>query len=181
MVANVLPLLLGLAAGSQDWAKVWSGVLESCGDVGCVRGKVSLAMDRALNMSSIPLAEGVSLVRSNHSESWPAVPRHDEDLLSKFSRLVNSRYLNIELANVNDGRGKKKKYLEYVYVMALVAAVVIPLKLQGLALVAGKALLIAKVALALAGSALLKKLSHDDHHRRVDVAEPYLLTYQDHR
>lgn len=80
-----------------------------------------------------------------------------------------------------DGRGKKKKYAEYLYLAALVAAVVIPMKLQGLALVAGKALLIAKVALALAGAALLKKLGHDEHHRRVDVeGDPYLLAYREH-
>ncbi|XP_054283498.1 uncharacterized protein LOC129000561 [Macrosteles quadrilineatus] len=181
MAVAALPLLFGLAAASQDWSKVWSGVMDTCSNVSCVKGKVDLALDRALNMSTIPLVEGVTLVRTDHHLS-PAGRQGGQDILSKFIHLVTTRNINIELGNVNgDGRGKKKKYLEYLYLAALVAAIVIPLKLQGLALVAGKALLIAKVALALAGSALLKKLSHDEHHRRVDVAsaDPYLLAYRE--
>lgn len=81
--------------------------MDSCSDVGCVRGRVDLALDRALNMSSIPLVEGVTLVRS----SRPGVStegREQEDVFSKFMRLVSTHDINIELANVNGG-----KKLEY--------------------------------------------------------------------
>lgn len=75
--------------------------MDSCGDVACVRGRVDLALDRALNMSTIPLTEGVTLVRSGPPEPPGQLARTDQDVLSKFIHLVTSRNINIELANVN--------------------------------------------------------------------------------
>ncbi|RZF47710.1 hypothetical protein LSTR_LSTR014631 [Laodelphax striatellus] len=70
-------------------------------------------------------------------------------------------------------RGKKKKeHALYVVAMATALAVLIPLTLKGIALIAAKALLIAKVALVLAGLAALKHFTHhEESHRRVHIAD----------
>ena len=63
--------------------------------------------------------------------------------------------------------GGGKKYGYFLLVPLMMAGTVLPLAFGALALLAGKALIISKLALLLAGIIALKKLftiSHHDHH-----------------
>lgn len=91
----------------------------------------------------------------------------DQSLLTKLNKFLNSHTLTF---NLSEGRGKKgkkkeKKVGKYV-IAALLTAMGIagPLGLKALAAIAGKALVISKVALTIAGIIALKKIFSSDHH-----------------
>ncbi|XP_039278946.1 uncharacterized protein LOC111054637 isoform X2 [Nilaparvata lugens] len=147
----------------------------------CLQKKMLDFLDRALTREQIPLAEGFTLARTNDAnytdaEAEAATARHgtasiEQQIWSKLDRFFNTRSLSISLAE--EGRGKKKKeHALYVVAMATALAVLIPLTLKGIALIAGKALLLAKLALVLAGLAALKHFTHhEESHRRVHIAD----------
>lgn len=176
--------------------------------IGCLKQKALHALTRALDQDSIKIADGLVLEKQNHSEAestlgsltdarqFGNLAPIDRALLSKADKLIRTHTLKIDIASGGDedasvGRGhkhghKKKKHkdgghIKYV-VAALLTAIGIagPVGLKALAAIAGKALVISKVALTIAGIIALKKLfSHDhseetsfqvhagDHNRRV--------------
>lgn len=73
----------------------------------------------------------------------------------------------------NEGRGKKKKAIKMLgpllAMMALKAAALLPLLLGAIALIAGKALLIGKIALVLSAIIGLKKLLSQEKHVTYEV------------
>jgi hypothetical protein len=73
----------------------------------------------------------------------------------------------------NEGRGKKKKAIKMLgpllAMMALKAAALLPLMLGAIALIAGKALLIGKIALVLSAVIGLKKLLSQEKHVTYEV------------
>lgn len=73
----------------------------------------------------------------------------------------------------NEGRGKKKKAIKMLgpllAMMALKAAALLPLLLGAIALIAGKALLIGKIALVLSAVIGLKKLLSQEKHVTYEV------------
>ncbi|XP_022197389.2 uncharacterized protein LOC111054637 isoform X1 [Nilaparvata lugens] len=139
----------------------------------CLQKKMLDFLDRALTREQIPLAEGFTLARTNDAnytdaEAEAATARHgtasiEQQIWSKLDRFFNTRSLSISLAE--EGRGKKKKeYALYVVAVVTALSILVPLMLKGLALLAGKALLVAKTALMLAGLAAMRHFYHQSQH-----------------
>lgn len=88
----------------------------------------------------------------------------DKSLFKKLDQFLATHTLTL---NLSEGRGKKKEKKMGKYVIAaLLTAMGIagPLGLKALAAIAGKALVISKVALTIAGIIALKKIFQNDHH-----------------
>lgn len=87
----------------------------------------------------------------------------DKNLFKKLDRFLTTHTLTL---NLSEGRGKKNKKMGKYVIAALLTAMGIagPLGLKALAAIAGKALVISKVALTIAGIIALKKIFSSDHH-----------------
>lgn len=86
----------------------------------------------------------------------------DRDIVQKVDKFLRTHTVRLDMS---EARGKGKKHYRYV-VAALLTAMGIagPLGLKALAAIAGKALVISKVALTIAGIIALKKIFSSDHH-----------------
>nr|XP_012228120.1 PREDICTED: uncharacterized protein LOC105675499 [Linepithema humile] len=165
----------------------------------CLKLKLLTAMDRISRSAQLNVAEGVTLVQdepiANESEpeksvqeieaSLPRALEDKEDALNGmiFDRIVKffqSHTLKLKLPNVDElqrgfveeGR-KKKKMSGLLAIPLLIGGTLVPLALGALALLAGKALIVSKLALVLASIIGLKKLvsgGHDHGHEVVQVA-----------
>ncbi|XP_075213875.1 osiris 21 [Lycorma delicatula] len=180
------------STSSDTWSSIvpreLKVVMDSCmsrTDKGyCLQRKMVDFLDRALVKDSITLTDGLSIDKSkdaiNISDSRQQRQQAgsiSEILWDRLQRFYNSRVISINLAEA-EGRGKKKKEGEYYAVaIATAVAVLIPLTLKGLAIIAGSALLIAKVALVLAGLAALKHFVNGNQggdnssHRRIHIED----------
>jgi hypothetical protein len=86
----------------------------------------------------------------------------DKNLIQNIEKFLKSHTLKVDLS---EARGKKKKGYRYVIAAVLTAmGIAGPLGLKVLAFIAGKALVISKVALTIAGIIALKKIFAHDHH-----------------
>ncbi|XP_023015835.2 uncharacterized protein [Leptinotarsa decemlineata] len=167
----------------------------------CLKLKLITAMDRAARTyTELPLFEGVSFVKDpkavtpgdavkTEAELEATLPRALEDketaldslIANKVSSFLGSHTLQIKLPNysesqrsLEEGRGKKKKGSSGLMFLPLIlGGTLIPLALGALALLAGKALIVSKLALVLAGIIGIKKLlsgssgGHDSGHVEV--------------
>ncbi|XP_033161266.1 uncharacterized protein LOC117141750 [Drosophila mauritiana] len=157
--------------------------------IGCLKQKALHALTRALDQDSIKIVNGLALEKQNQSETesilgsltdarqFGNLSPIDRALLSKADKLMRTHTLKIDMdgggGEDSVGRGhehghKKKKHKEGGHIKYVVAALLTamgiagPLGLKALAAIAGKALVISKVALTIAGIIALKKLfSHD--------------------
>ncbi|VVC33487.1 Protein of unknown function DUF1676 [Cinara cedri] len=152
--------------------------------VSCLKAKAIATLDRLSRADALPLADSVTLVRDEdhrrrRSDDRPAVPS-ERELLSKpddvLDRmlydgavgLLSGRAVRVglpeltpdQIRNVLDeGRGKMKKTMGMMMTaVAMKAMMVIPLALGLLFLMAGKAMIISKIALVLSLIITLKKL-----------------------
>jgi len=91
----------------------------------------------------------------------------DTMLMDKLTAFVSSRSIQVTLPKLSaedfgmeEGRGKKMKGMMHGMMMGIAAkmATLIPVSIAGLFLLAGKALIIAKIALLLSGIIAIKKL-----------------------
>ncbi|XP_032663376.1 uncharacterized protein LOC116840595 [Odontomachus brunneus] len=165
----------------------------------CLKLKLVSAMDRISRSTQLNLAEGVTLVQdepaTNESElektpqeieaGLPRALDDKEDALNGmiFDRIVKffqSHTLKLKLPNVEElqrsfteeGRKKKNKMGGLLAIPLLIGGTLVPLALGALALLAGKALIVSKLALVLASIIGLKKLvsgGHDHGHEVVQV------------
>ncbi|KAK4875559.1 hypothetical protein RN001_011981 [Aquatica leii] len=150
----------------------------------CLKLKLVSAMDRALrSYSEVSLIDGVKFVKDVNApaESAPkteaeleaSLPRGlDREnalnslIVEKITNFFDTHSLQIKLPNASDikrslsdeGRGKKKKMGGVFLIPLLLGGTLIPLALGALALLAGKALIVSKIALVLAAALGLKKL-----------------------
>ncbi|VEN54173.1 unnamed protein product [Callosobruchus maculatus] len=152
----------------------------------CLKLKLIAAMDRvARSFNEIPIFEGVTFVKDpkatvvdtepkSEAEIEANLPRSLEDkqdalngmIADKVSNFIGSHTLQIRFPTAADfqrslteeGRGKKKKMSGYLLLPLILGGTMIPLALGALALLAGKALIVSKLALVLAGIIGLKKL-----------------------
>lgn len=162
----------------------------------CLKVKAVRAVDRALHTDSLPLFGGVVLVRREEARSaraLPSVPRDaprraaqlDDLLLGRVATFLETRSLQMSLPKLADGvdqafegrysdeqpsegrgRGKLKKIAGPAILIMVMAAYKLAMMMAGVAMLSGKALIVSKVALTLAGVAVLKKLlSHHDHEK----------------
>ncbi|XP_011163934.1 uncharacterized protein LOC105198792 [Solenopsis invicta] len=165
----------------------------------CLKLKLLSAMDRVSRMAQLHVTDGVTLVRdesaTNESEpeksveeieaSLPRALDDKEDALNsmifdKIAKFFQSHTLKLKLPNVEglqrsfteEGRKKKNKMGGLLAIPLLIGGTLVPLALGALALLAGKALIVSKLALVLASIIGLKKLvsgGHDHGHEVVQV------------
>ncbi|XP_060856963.1 uncharacterized protein LOC132934653 [Metopolophium dirhodum] len=174
-------------AGSAGFGTVLWSVLDDCFGDGeaaepatvCLKSKALTALDRALGKSSVTVADGVTLA-ARVGKSLAVDPQADradraaldaasdadsknallDDMLAnRMDRLMSTRTIMLDGAS-QEGRKKKDKAIQQAMMMAgmMAAAVMGPMAFKILALIAGKALLLSKIALVLSGIIALKKL-----------------------
>ncbi|KAK2579925.1 hypothetical protein KPH14_007605 [Odynerus spinipes] len=166
----------------------------------CLKLKLLSAMDRASRSVQLDVADGVTFLREGPANGQEEIPKSvqeieaslpralddKEDALNGmiFDRIVKffqSHTLKLKLPNVEElqrsfseeGRRKKNKMGGLLAIPLLIGGTLVPLALGALALLAGKALIVSKLALVLASIIGLKKLvsgGHDHGHEVVQVA-----------
>uniref|UniRef100_A0A2S2Q173 Transmembrane protein n=1 Tax=Sipha flava TaxID=143950 RepID=A0A2S2Q173_9HEMI len=175
------------AVGGGFATVLWS-VLEDClgGDdldeptAVCLKYRAMTALDRALSKPTLVIADGLvlaaragkSLTIDPHAEkadraALDAVKDSnrksamlDDMLATRMETLMSSRTIVLDGAVGQEGRKKKDKAMQQAMMMAgmMAAAVMGPMALKIIMLMAGKALLLSKIALVLSGIIALKKL-----------------------
>ncbi|KAI5645725.1 hypothetical protein NE865_02392 [Phthorimaea operculella] len=183
-----LTIVQGGSAREDMGVKYLMRIYEDCqrseGVMPCLKKKAILFFDRAARMDSLPLIDGVEVVKSaevnlkplSENEIDATLPRNMEDkdqalssmLWDRVAAFANSRTIQLSLPKitgqelnqgVEEGRGKMKKMMGMMMMgAAMKMAAMIPLAIAGLFVLAGKALITAKIALLLAGIMVLKKL-----------------------
>lgn len=126
-----------------------------------------------LKQEQISLLDGISLVKSENAVADDTPVLADARALSGLSDVDRALVQNVEKflkthtvkVDLSEARGKGKKQYRYVIAAMLTAmGIAGPLGLKALAFIAGKALVISKVALTIAGIIALKKIFSSDHH-----------------
>ncbi|KAI4461707.1 hypothetical protein MML48_5g00002974 [Holotrichia oblita] len=159
----------------------------------CLKLKLVTAMDRvARNYAEVPIIDGVNFIRSNdvpneeiksEAEIEASLPRALTErettlnnlIFDKIATFFETHTLQVKLPTASElqrslseeGRGKKKKMSGLLLIPLILGGTLVPLALGALALLAGKALIVSKLALVLAGIIGLKKLlsgSGSSHH-----------------
>ncbi|XP_039760418.1 uncharacterized protein LOC120634092 [Pararge aegeria] len=170
--------------GMRYVMRIYEDCQRSDGIVPCLKKKAILFFDRAARMEAIPLVDGVDIVKTSEFEVVPvsendieaSLPRNldskdeilSEMLWDRIAAFANSRTVQLSLPRmsgdelnkgVEEGRGKMKKMMGMMMMGAAgKMAAMIPLAMAGLFVLAGKALIVSKIALLLAGIIALKKI-----------------------
>ncbi|XP_046753577.1 uncharacterized protein LOC124416494 [Diprion similis] len=155
--------------------------------VNCVKSKVVSAIDKMLtDKDDIYLSDGITIVKTSNAKEDPprSIEATDVDtlLFDRLGRFLRTHTVKVDLKgrdilgvvesagrsledisdSVGDARGKKKKAAKILgpllMIMAMKMAALIPLAMGAIALIAGKALLIGKIALLISAIIGLKKL-----------------------
>ncbi|OAD62710.1 hypothetical protein WN48_06909, partial [Eufriesea mexicana] len=151
----------------------------------CLKVRLLSAMDRVSRNSQLNVADGVTFVQdepASNAEEPPkslqeieaSLPRALDDkedalnnmIFDKVVKFFQSHTLKLKLPNVEElqrslveeGRKKKKNMGGLLAIPLLIGGTLVPLALGALALLAGKALIVSKLALVLASIIGLKKL-----------------------
>lgn len=151
----------------------------------CLKKKAIAFFDRIGKIESLPIAENLELVRSPDAPETTESPSVDIEtlgrqsgasrdevlndiLFEKVANLMNGFNVQIKLPktssvelkrSIEEGRGKMKKMMGMMMMgMAMKMAAMVPLAMGVLFLLAGKALIISKIALVLSMIIGLKKL-----------------------
>ncbi|XP_044727543.1 uncharacterized protein LOC123291199 [Chrysoperla carnea] len=151
----------------------------------CLKKKAVTFFDRVLKLDTIPLADGVNVIKSadvqlplitSENDLERSLPRNleardqqlNEMLIDRIAAFFSSRTVKLSFPSftsqelsrsVEEGRGKMKKMMGMMMAgFAMKMAAMVPIAIAGLFLLAGKALITAKIALLLAGIIGLKKL-----------------------
>ncbi|KYN12858.1 PREDICTED: uncharacterized protein LOC108767080 [Trachymyrmex cornetzi] len=173
--------------------------------ISCIKYKVFTFVDKMLaDKEDITLSEGITVVKTSNAEGEGA-PRSIESsdldtlLFDRLGRFLKTHSVKVDLKgsdilgaiesagrsfedfsdNAVESRGKKKKAQKILgplmMAMALKAAALLPLALGAIAMIAGKALLVGKIALVISAIIGLKKLlgSHQKHVTYEVVSHPH--------
>ncbi|XP_071634994.1 uncharacterized protein [Temnothorax longispinosus] len=172
--------------------------------ISCIKYKVFTFVDKMLaDKEDITLSEGITVVKTSNAEGEGAprsIESNDLDtlLFDRLGRFLRTHSVKVDLKgsdilgaiesagrsfedfsdNAVESRGKKKKAQKILgplmMAMALKAAALLPLALGAIALIAGKALLVGKIALVISAIIGLKKLlSHQKHVTYEVVSHPH--------
>ncbi|XP_035793627.1 uncharacterized protein LOC118467351 [Anopheles albimanus] len=198
-LASVIAVTAAASAGArgarsqhQQQPSGWFGgelsvvqkVYEDCQDkqdfTGCLKGKALTAMSRAIDMESIPLLDGIALVKQADSDdsnvttvpllsdarALSGLTPIDRSLLDKAEQFLRTHVVRFDMRAPAEARGNKQNKHHRYLIAAFLTAMGIagPIGLKALAAIAGKALVISKVALTIAGILALKKIFAHDHH-----------------
>ncbi|XP_033340693.1 uncharacterized protein LOC117228797 [Megalopta genalis] len=150
----------------------------------CLKVRLLSAVDRMYRSIELNVADGVTFVRDDPvvneepaksiQEIEVTLPRALDDkedalntmIFDKVVKFFQSHTLKLKLPNVEElqrslveeGRKKKKNLSGLLAIPLLIGGTLVPLALGALALLAGKALIVSKLALVLASIIGLKKL-----------------------
>ncbi|XP_011163935.1 uncharacterized protein LOC105198793 isoform X1 [Solenopsis invicta] len=176
--------------------------------ISCIKYKVFTFVDKMLaDKEDITLSEGITVVKTSNAEGEGAprsIESNDLDtlLFDRLGRFLRTHSVKVDLKgsdilgaiesagrgfedfndNAVESRGKKKKAQKILgplmMAMALKAAALLPLALGAIAMIAGKALLVGKIALVISAIIGLKKLlgSHQKHVTYEVVSHPHHST-----
>ncbi|XP_014599912.1 PREDICTED: uncharacterized protein LOC106784646 [Polistes canadensis] len=172
--------------------------------ISCIKYKVFAYVDKMLaDKDDITLSDGITVVKTSNAEE--GAPRSIEStdldtlLFDRLGRFLRTHSVKVDLKgtdilgviesagrsledysdNTVEGRGKKRKAQKILgpilMAMAFKAAALLPLALGAIALIAGKALLVGKIALVISAIIGLKKLlsSQQKHVTYEVVAHPH--------
>ncbi|KAJ2940097.1 hypothetical protein O0L34_g14134 [Tuta absoluta] len=182
----VLFLCVCLAAASADTfgagLKLLGRMYDNCERsqeiVKCFKIQAAKLADRAARLEKLPLVDGISLVRrADSGRAFPSsLPEGDlnslpADQVDKLLNLATSKLIQTHrvvisptsLGNdvgrsLNEARSKLKKMVGPIIAGVLLKGGFLAMAFQAIALIAGKALLIGKIALLLSAIIGLKKL-----------------------
>ncbi|CAH2059506.1 unnamed protein product, partial [Iphiclides podalirius] len=146
------------------------------GEVGnCLKLKLAKALTKISKSDEIVLLNGVTISKDKNAvenvEVEEAMPRSldenslDSLILDKIVGFMQTHTIQIKFPTGSDlqgafeeGRGRRKKLAPLLAIPLLIGGMMVPLAFGALALLAGKALIVSKLALVLAGIIGLKKL-----------------------
>ncbi|XP_060807041.1 uncharacterized protein LOC132903265 [Amyelois transitella] len=140
----------------------------------CLKRKLAKALTRIAKSDELSLLSGVTIVKdmdvAEEKVAEEAVPRGlDEGSLDNLimdkiigfmrTHTVQVKFPGSELqSETEEGRSRRKKLAPLLVIPLLIGGMLVPLAFGALALLAGKALIVSKLALVLAGIIGLKKL-----------------------
>ncbi|GJQ85501.1 hypothetical protein Trydic_g23089 [Trypoxylus dichotomus] len=158
----------------------------------CLKLKLLTTIDRvARNYADVPIIDGVNFVKNGEvpkeeikteAEIEASLPRALSErevtlnnlIVDKVANFFETHTLQVKLPTASElqrslteeSRGKKKKMSGLLLIPLILGGTLIPLALGALALLAGKALIVSKLALVLAAIIGLKKLlsGNTPHH-----------------
>ncbi|XP_063541916.1 uncharacterized protein LOC134750627 [Cydia strobilella] len=170
--------------GLKSMLRIYEECQRTNGIVPCLKKKAILFFDRVARMEAIPVIDGIEVIKSSEPEVAPisekdieaTLPRNLQDkdetlsemLWDRIASFANSRTIQLSLPKmtgqelnrgVEEGRGKMKKMMGMMAMgFAMKMAAMVPLAIAGLFILAGKALIVSKIALLLSGIIALKKI-----------------------
>lgn len=167
-----------LAAGMKILGRMYDNCEKSQEMFKCFKIQAAKLADRAARMENLSILDGVSLIRRpDLGRSFPSsLPDGDLNSLSSAhvdklleftaSRLLQTHRLTISPSSVggdmgrsmNEARSKLKKMMGPIITGLAIKGGFVAMAFQAIALIAGKALLIGKIALLLSAIIGLKKL-----------------------
>ncbi|XP_050685633.1 uncharacterized protein LOC126980054 [Leptidea sinapis] len=141
----------------------------------CLKVKLAKSLNRIAKSDEITLLGGITITKDKNAvekvEVEEAIPRGlderslDNLLLDKIVGFLQTHTIQIKFPTgselqraFEDGRGRRKKLAPFLAIPILIGGLLVPLAFGALALLAGKALIVSKLALVLAGIIGLKKL-----------------------
>ncbi|CAK1541123.1 unnamed protein product [Leptosia nina] len=164
-------------AGFKLLGRMYDNCEKSQEIIKCFKVQATKFMDRAARMEKLPIFDGVSLVqRSEQGRAFPSLPDVDlnslgSDEVDKLLQISTSKLLQSHrvviapnVAGVDVGRsfeearGKLKKMMGPILAGIAIKGGFLAMAFQAIAIIAGKALLIGKIALLLSAIIGLKKL-----------------------
>lgn len=180
-------------AGLKVLKRVYNHCEQSTNLLKCLKVQALKFTDRALNSDNINLVDGVEFVREQNAEARSMndnltpitetvnlLPSSQIDslLIERAQRFFDTHKIQFSVPklmqddadNVVEGRGKNKDLKKYIG--PLIAAItlkggLLAMTFKAVALLAGKALLVGKIALVLSTILGLKKLlSNESHHEK---------------
>ncbi|XP_037868643.1 uncharacterized protein LOC110385501 isoform X2 [Bombyx mori] len=149
----------------------------------CMKRKTLRAIDRSLSPDVVPIAEGVSLVRfelvdrsgnilpeNDTNSSWTEKELEENDwrtlALKRMVKILRTHVIKFDFEEGKsvekfEFRGRRRHHMMTMMMFGVVSIgmVVVPMGFQFLAVLGGKALLLAKMALILASIQGLKKVA----------------------
>ncbi|VVC90297.1 unnamed protein product [Leptidea sinapis] len=131
----------------------------------CLKVKLAKSLNRIAKSDEITLLGGITITKDKNAvekvEVEEAIPRGlDERSLDNLllDKIVGFLQTHTIQRAFEDGRGRRKKLAPFLAIPILIGGLLVPLAFGALALLAGKALIVSKLALVLAGIIGLKKL-----------------------